>query len=193
MCNEASSVGAYSLTVPASDGIRIPNGGLSPKDPRLRIGIGLTEDAPVFFIPISFSAKVPPVPPIIYPLSVKAPTVGTSSDGISGVIMPANNFDSRFSTLGMAVHLTALDVESRPIQTGFEPAGEVLSVNLSAPEGTLSDRLSAVFQGLTQNVSVSLVVPADVASTMSLRRSGTRLGMFCYNQRAWVLLPLPQV
>jgi hypothetical protein len=104
--------------------------------------------------------------------------------------MPANNFDSRFSNLSLAVHLTALDTDSRPVQTNFEPAGEVLSVNLSAPESTFSQRLSSVFQGLTQNVSVSLVVPADVASAMSLRRSGKQLGMFCYNQYAWVLLPL---
>ena len=190
VCNEGASRGDYSFTVPASEGIRIPNGGLSPKDPRLRIGISLTEDAAVYFKPIPFSGEVLPVPPIFYPLSVKAPTVCTSSDGVSGVVMPANNFDSRFSNLSLAVHLTALDTESRPVQTNFEPAGEVLSVNLSAPESIFSQRLSSVFQGLTQNVSVSLVVPSDVASAMSLRRSGKQLGMFCYKQDAWVLLPL---
>ena len=79
VCNEGASRGDYSFTVPASEGIRIPNGGLSPKDPRLRIGISLTEDAAVYFKPIPFSGEVLPVPPIFYPLSVKAPTVCTSS------------------------------------------------------------------------------------------------------------------
>jgi hypothetical protein len=84
---------SYSITVPESEGIKLPVAGLLEDDPRLLIGVTIDGEV-VGLSPVWSSPQVDPVPPKKTIVSSAVASSSPATDGASAVVFPASTFDA---------------------------------------------------------------------------------------------------
>ena len=180
LLNSDIHAGNNSFTIPASSGVRLPYGGLSHNDPRLKVGVTIA-DGTTTIQDLSSSPRVDPAPPVVAEIS-RFETVSTDApDGVSSIAIAASTFDSDVT---ITVGIAALDTAQTPIDhSDYQPVGEVLTFSISGGAKP------------TRDVGISIGVPAAVTSSLRLRRSGMLLGQFWFDSTtfSWTLLPSSQV